>query len=42
MVKAFADVYDTAQRYQVDMRTGANILAVGRVAEASTTRGLFP
>jgi glutamate dehydrogenase/leucine dehydrogenase len=42
MVKAFADVYDTAQKYKVDMRTGANILAVGRVAEASTTRGLFP
>jgi glutamate dehydrogenase (NAD(P)+) len=42
MVRAFADVYDTAQKYQVDMRTGAQILAVGRVAEASTTRGLFP
>jgi glutamate dehydrogenase (NAD(P)+) len=42
MVRAFADVYDTAQKYKVDMRTGANILAVGRVAEASTTRGLFP
>ena len=42
MVKAFADVYDTAQKYKVDMRTGANILAVGRVAEASTTRGLVP
>jgi glutamate dehydrogenase (NAD(P)+) len=42
MVRAFGDVYDTAQKYKVDMRTGANILAVGRVAEASTTRGLFP
>ncbi|HET7433214.1 MAG TPA: Glu/Leu/Phe/Val dehydrogenase [Thermoanaerobaculia bacterium] len=42
MVRAFNDVYDTAQRYNVDMRTGAQILAVGRVAEASTTRGLFP
>jgi glutamate dehydrogenase (NAD(P)+) len=42
MVRAFADVHDTAVRYKVDMRTGANILAVGRVAEASTTRGLFP
>lgn len=42
MVKAFADVYDAAQKYKVDMRTGAQILAVGRVAEASTTRGLFP
>jgi glutamate dehydrogenase (NAD(P)+) len=42
MVRAFADVYDTSQKHGVDMRTGANILAVGRVAEASTTRGLFP
>jgi glutamate dehydrogenase/leucine dehydrogenase len=42
MVRSFADVYDTAQKYKVDMRTGANILAVGRVAEASTTRGIFP
>jgi len=42
MVRAFNDVYETAQRYKVDMRTGAQILAVGRVAEASMTRGLFP
>ena len=42
MVRAFTDVYDTAQKYKVDMRTGAQSLAVGRVAEASTTRGLFP
>jgi glutamate dehydrogenase (NAD(P)+) len=42
MVRAFNDVYESAQRYGVDMRTGAQILAVGRVAEASMTRGLFP
>jgi len=42
MVRSFNDVYETAQRYKVDMRTGAQILAVGRVAEASMTRGLFP
>ena len=42
MTKAFNDVYETAQRYGVDMRTGAQILAVGRVAEASNLRGLFP
>jgi len=41
-VRSFNDVYETAQRYKVDMRTGAQILAVGRVAEASMTRGLFP
>jgi glutamate dehydrogenase (NAD(P)+) len=42
MTNAFNDVYETAKKYKVDMRTGANILAVGRVAEASMTRGLFP
>ncbi|HEX8155413.1 MAG TPA: Glu/Leu/Phe/Val dehydrogenase [Thermoanaerobaculia bacterium] len=42
MVKAFNDSYESAQKYKVDMRIGAQILAVGRVAEASTTRGLFP
>jgi glutamate dehydrogenase/leucine dehydrogenase len=42
MVGAFNDVYTTAQKYKVDLRTGAQILAVGRVAEASQIRGLFP
>ena len=42
MRKAFRDVYDTAQRYQTDMRTGAYILAVARVAEATSVRGIFP
>ncbi|HYH84567.1 MAG TPA: Glu/Leu/Phe/Val dehydrogenase, partial [Pyrinomonadaceae bacterium] len=35
MRKAFAGVYATAERYRTDMRTGAYILAVGRVAEAT-------
>jgi len=39
---AFRDVYETAQRYETDMRTGAYILAVGRVAEATSVRGIFP
>jgi glutamate dehydrogenase (NAD(P)+) len=42
MIRAFADVHETAKKYRVDMRTGAQILAVGRVAEASLIRGLFP
>jgi glutamate dehydrogenase (NAD(P)+) len=39
---AFTSVYGTAQRHRVDMRTGAYILAVDRVAEATRVRGIFP
>jgi len=39
---AFNSVHDTAQRYNTDMRTGAYILAVGRVVEATRVRGIFP
>jgi len=39
---AFRDVHETAQRYETDMRTGAYILAVDRVAEATSVRGIFP
>jgi glutamate dehydrogenase (NAD(P)+) len=42
MRTAFHNVYETAQRYETDMRTGAYILAVGRVAEATSVRGIFP
>ena len=42
MVKAFDDVYNTAVKYKVDMRTGAYILAVGRVADATRSRGIWP
>jgi glutamate dehydrogenase (NAD(P)+) len=42
MRKAFADVYAKAQQYDTDMRTGAYTLAVGRVAEATRVRGIFP
>jgi glutamate dehydrogenase (NAD(P)+) len=42
MNTAFRAVYDTAQRYNTDMRTGAYILAVERVAEATRVRGIFP
>jgi glutamate dehydrogenase (NAD(P)+) len=39
---AFNSVHETAQRYHTDMRTGAYILAVDRVAEATSVRGIFP
>ena len=42
MRRAFEDVYATAERHQTDMRTGAYILSVGRVAEATSVRGIFP
>jgi len=42
MQTAFNSVHETAERYNTDMRTGAYILAVGRVAEATNMRGIFP
>jgi glutamate dehydrogenase (NAD(P)+) len=39
---AFNSVHEQAQRYNTDMRTGAYILAVARVAEATSVRGIFP
>jgi len=42
MVKAFKDVFATKKDYETDMRTAAMILAVGRVAAALRTLGLWP
>ena len=42
MTSAFKEVNETAESYRVDMRTGAYILAVSRVAEATRVRGIFP
>ena len=42
MVKAFEDVYRTATIYDVDLRSGAYILAVDRVATATKVRGIWP
>jgi glutamate dehydrogenase (NAD(P)+) len=39
---AFKSVHDTATAYNTDLRTGAYILAVARVAEATSVRGIFP
>jgi glutamate dehydrogenase (NAD(P)+) len=40
--RAYADVEETARRHETDLRTGALILAVGRVEEATRIRGIFP
>ncbi len=42
MVKSFRDVKKVADDYGVTMRTAANMLAIKRVAEASTIRGIYP
>jgi len=42
MVKAFADAHTTAMKHSVEMRTGAYILAIDRVANAMRTRGIWP
>ncbi len=42
MVKAFGEVLKRSRDYKVDMRTAAYILAVGRVAETTTLRGIYP
>jgi glutamate dehydrogenase (NAD(P)+) len=42
MRKAFHEVHDAAERHKTDMRTGAYILAIDRVAEATRVRGIFP
>jgi glutamate dehydrogenase (NAD(P)+) len=42
MVRSFHEVKDIAARERVDMRTAAYMLAVGRVAEATLVRGVYP
>ncbi|HEX9222022.1 MAG TPA: Glu/Leu/Phe/Val dehydrogenase [Candidatus Acidoferrales bacterium] len=42
MQRAFSDVYETMRKYHVHSRAAAYILAIGRVAEATLVRGLFP
>ncbi|MGB8779139.1 MAG: Glu/Leu/Phe/Val dehydrogenase [Candidatus Bathyarchaeia archaeon] len=42
MIKAFNDVHKMAKEEESDMRTGALMLGVGRVAEAIKTLGLWP
>src|SRR5580693_79012 len=42
MKRAFNDVYETMRKFHVYPRAAAYILAVGRVADATLVRGLFP
>lgn len=42
MVKAFKDVHEFSQNKEIDMRSAALGLGVGRVAEAIKTLGLWP
>ena len=42
MDRAFEAVYAMSERHEVDMRTAAYMVAVARVAEATTLRGLYP
>ncbi len=42
MTRAFAEVRALQERERVTMRDAANMLGVGRVAEAFLTRGVFP
>ncbi len=42
MEEAYVDVLDLAEDRKVTMRQAATIVGVSRVAEAHTTRGLFP
>lgn len=42
MKRAFKDVHDIAVNNSIDMRTGAYMLAISRVAEVTRLRGIFP
>ncbi|GAC1390938.1 MAG: Glu/Leu/Phe/Val dehydrogenase [Vulcanimicrobiaceae bacterium] len=42
LTRAFRDTYEQAQMRKVNMRRGAYAVAVGRVAEATVVRGLYP
>jgi len=42
MKRAFHEVHQVTRTHKTDMRTAAYMLAVGRVAEATRVRGLFP
>jgi glutamate dehydrogenase (NAD(P)+) len=42
MKRAYQEVAETGRRHKTDLRTAAYVLAIGRVAEATRLRGLFP
>ena len=42
MVRAFRETLENSRKYKVNMRKGAYAVAVGRVAEATQLRGVYP
>jgi glutamate dehydrogenase (NAD(P)+) len=42
MSRSFQQVYSSAKKYNVHMRTGALIQAIGRVADFTRVRGIYP
>jgi len=42
MVRSFGQVLQTSQEKKTNMRTGALIRAIERVAEALMVRGIYP
>ena len=42
MVRAFRETYEMSDRRKLDMRKAAYAVAIARVAEATTVRGLYP
>jgi len=42
MRRAFLEAYEMTRKHRTHMRTGTYVLAVGRVADATLVRGLFP
>jgi glutamate dehydrogenase (NAD(P)+) len=42
MARAYGNVARLARENKCDMRTAANMLAIGRVAEATEMRGIYP
>jgi glutamate dehydrogenase (NAD(P)+) len=42
MVRAFRDVLETSKAHKSDLRLAAYLLAIGRVAQATRVRGLYP
>jgi glutamate dehydrogenase (NAD(P)+) len=40
--RSFAEVLNISQKEKVEMRTAALILGIGRVAEATRLRGIYP
>jgi glutamate dehydrogenase (NAD(P)+) len=42
MHRAFTEVWETSKQHEVSLRQGAYVLAIQRVAEATTDRGIYP